>query len=107
MPSLSSDDVAMIVAALIAFSQKLGATGGGGGAERMEKLELNGTRDDDGRGSGGGSGEVEESVERFAQFLQISMSTKILQLKPGMLLSMCSCSTFKDLLPMCLKGPLA
>lgn len=64
MSALSSDDVAMIVAALIAF-------GRGEGKEEGRKSDHDG---------GGG---MEECVERFAQFLQISMSTKILQLKPG------------------------
>lgn len=57
---LSSDDVAVLVASLIAYGRKVGVAGGG---------------------------VMEESVERFAQFLQISMSAKMLQLKPGNFLS--------------------
>ncbi len=55
--SLNSDDVARIVAALIAFSQKQG------GEEGVKGME--------------------ESVERLAQFLQISLSAKALKLEPG------------------------
>lgn len=73
LPPLSSDDVAVIVAALIAFSQK--PSGGGGGRELEVKAEP--------RETDSGSGKMGASVERFAQFLQISLSTKTLQLKPG------------------------
>jgi hypothetical protein len=81
LPALSSDDVAMVVAALLAFSHKPASVAGGSGTERKDKSD----RDAVGRngGNGGGGSRMEESVERFAQFLQISMSTKILQLKPG------------------------
>lgn len=61
---LSSDDVAVLVASLIAYSQKVGVAGGGARCTEME-----------------------EGVERFAQFLQISMSSKVLQLKSGMIVT--------------------
>lgn len=72
--TMSSDDVAMVVAALIAF----GAGGRGEGKEDGYESDPKGGDD-----SGSRNGGMEESVERFSQFLQISMSTKILQLKPG------------------------
>lgn len=73
--SLNSDDIAMIVAALIAFSQRLEV----GVAGRQPAQE----RGNGELGEKTGDRKMEEAVERFAQFLQISMSTKLLQLKPG------------------------
>ena len=82
--SLNSDDVAMIVAALIGFNQKQEVGGAEGGGRSGQKVV-------GGRGGGGGRREkeltegskMEECVERFAQFLQISLSVKVLQLKSG------------------------
>lgn len=80
---LTSDDVAIIVAALLAFSQK----------QEVDRKKMNSVKQEVRRdvkqkvkqeGVFCGCGEsMEQCVERFAQFLQISLSTKILQLKPG------------------------
>ncbi len=56
--SLTSDNVAMIVAALLGFNRQL-------------------------RGRESGGGRMNEAVERLSQFLQICLSTGILVLKPG------------------------
>jgi len=95
--SLSSDDVAILVATLLAFNQKQGheedskkdtkmavavATGGrASGKMGSVKLERKESGVFGGTAASGGS--LEQSVERFAQFLQISLSTEVLQLKPG------------------------
>ena len=77
---LVSDDVAVLVASLIAYSQKLGVTGVG----TSQKLGVSGVGTSQKVSvAGGGATMMEESVERFAQFLQISMSAQVLQLKPG------------------------
>ncbi len=77
--TLNSDDVAMIVAALIAYNQKQDGVG-----ECNKRVVTD--------GSGGAVAaavakekerKMEESVERFAQFLQISLSEKVLELKQG------------------------
>ena len=84
--SLTSDDVALIVATLIAFSQQRGQSEGGGGGGKGDEMETErGTEDvGEGKREGGKGGRgMEESVERFAQFLQISLSAKALKLKPG------------------------
>ena len=79
--SLVSDHVAVTVAALLGLSQhqptqlrKRGRTPVAAATER-----------DDGDGAGGGekNRELEESVERLAQFLQISLSTGLLVLSSG------------------------
>lgn len=57
--SLTSDSVAVIVAAMLGFSQQQRSREGGGG------------------------GKMNEAVERLSQFLQISLSMGILVLKPG------------------------
>ena len=76
---LNSDDVAKIVATLLTFNQKqqvggagTGREGGAGREEGGEKMrrKVQGQK-------------MEECVERFAQFLQISLSAKVLQLKAG------------------------
>lgn len=84
--SLSSDDVAILVANLLAFSQKQGLMVGGGeskkpkgGASAGSKIVVK-QEADEGMSV---SHILEQSVERFAQFLQISLSTEVLQLKPG------------------------
>ena len=66
--SLVSDDIAVIMATLLAFSQKISqgqsrdsGTGGGGGVASM----------------------MNESVERLAQFLQITLSCGLLSLNSG------------------------
>ena len=79
---LSSDDVAILVATLLAFSQKQGVaaeTKRAKGSKVVVKQEAK-----DGM-FGACSSMVEQCVERFAQFLQISLSTEVLQLKPGLL----------------------
>ena len=84
LSSLSSDDVTMVVAALLGFSRRADTMGGGavrkGEGLKCERRKMEDLMVVEG---GSGDGEMEESVERFAQFLQISMSTKTLQLKPG------------------------
>ena len=74
--SLTSDNLAVVVAALLGFRQQLQAR----------------TRDTGGSGGGGGigcddgGGGMSESVERLAQFLQISLSNGMLVLSAGVLL---------------------
>ena len=88
--SVSGDDVAVVVAALLGLRNKLSKSGGGGGGGGRQQ-DGTGRKRDGGRmaaatGGGGGGGGVprmEESVERLAQFLQISMSSGLLALKQG------------------------
>ena len=76
--SLTSDNLAVVVAALLSFRQHLWA-GGTKGACTSEGG--GGVACDDGGGGG-----MRESVERLAQFLQISLSNGMLVLSPGSLL---------------------
>lgn len=81
--SLTSDDVAIIVATLLAFSQKLEVEKA---KEKEAKLKVKPEPGWEVKKEGVfiGCGEnMEQCVERFAQFLQISLSTKVLQLKSG------------------------
>ena len=85
---LTSDDVAIIVATLLAFSQK----------QEVEKKTTKAVKHEvrwevkqevkKEVGDCGGDASMEQCVERFSQFLQISLSTKVLQLKPGL----CMCA---------------
>ena len=68
--SLVSDNIAVIMATLLAFSQKISQ----------------GQSRDSGTGGGGGGGVasmMNESVERLAQFLQITLSCGLLSLNSG------------------------
>lgn len=76
--SLNSDDVAMIVAALIAFSSRPDVDVGGGTVRNFQGGEEGRGECEEVKGD-----KMEECVERFAQFLQISMSGKVLQLESG------------------------
>lgn len=65
--SLVSDDMAVIMATLLAFSQKISQ----------------GQSRDSGTGGGGVASKMNESVERLAQFLQITLSCGLLSLNAG------------------------
>ena len=65
--SLVSDDIAVIMATLLAFSQKISQ----------------GQSRDSGTGGGGVASMMNESVERLAQFLQITLSCGLLSLNSG------------------------
>ena len=65
--SLVSDDMAVIMATLLAFSQKISQ----------------GQSRDSGTGDGRVAGKMNESVERLAQFLQITLSCGLLSLNAG------------------------
>ena len=95
---LSSDDVAVLVATLLAFNQKQGqvedskkntnnktaaAAAGGRVGYKTGGIKLERKESGVFGGTAASGGCLEQSVERFAQFLQISLSTEVLQLKPG------------------------
>ena len=65
--SLVSDDIAVIMATLLAFSQKI--------SQAQSR--------DSGTGGGGVASKMNESVERLAQFLQITLSCGLLSLNAG------------------------
>ena len=78
--TLTSDHIAVTVAALLGLSRhqpaQLKRRGKGGVAAAAATEERN-------QGEGENHQELEESVERLAQFLQISLSTGLLVLSSG------------------------